>query len=110
MIHVIIYQNSKKKISGFRTIGHAGFADEGQDVVCAAASILVINTINAIECFTKDKASLVSDDLDGVIEYQLKGNSSEQTELLLKTMVMGLQAMSDDDNYAEYIDLTFEEV
>lgn len=110
MIHVTIYQNSKKEYTGFKTYGHAGFSDEGQDIVCAAASILVINTMNAIEKFTEDNASMVSDDPDGVIEYSIKGKPSKEAELLLKTMVLGLEEMSDDENYAEYIDLTFEEV
>ena len=34
--------------------GHAGYAEPGQDIVCAAVSALVINTINAIEAFTED--------------------------------------------------------
>ena len=88
MIHVTIFQNKYKECVGFQTEGHAEYADPGQDIVCAAASILVINTINAIEEFTEDDASL----------------------LLLNTMILGLEQMVDDDNYAEYIDLTFEEV
>ena len=110
MIHVTIYQNQRKEFTGFKTYGHAGFADEGQDIVCAAASVLIINTINAIEKFTEDNASMVSDDPDGVIEYSIDDRPTKEAELLLRTMVLGLEEMSDDENYAEYIDLTFEEV
>ena len=62
MIHVTIFQNKYKECVGFQTEGHAEYADPGQDIVCAAASILVINTINAIEEFTEDDASLISED------------------------------------------------
>ena len=31
-------------------------------------------------------------------------------QLLLNTMILGLKGMADDENYEEYIDLTFEEV
>ncbi len=110
MIHVTIYQNKRKEYTGFKTYGHAGFSDEGQDIVCAAVSVLIINTVNAIEKFTKDRTSLVSDDAEGVIDYSLKERPSKEAELLLDTMVLGLTEMSDDENYAEYIDLTFEEV
>ena len=89
--------------------GHAGYADAGQDIVCAAASILVINTINAIEEFTEDDASLISEDEMGMISYHLN-HPSKDAQLLLNTMILGLEQMVDDDNYAEYIDLTFEEV
>ena len=40
MIKVTIYQNSKQEISGFTLQGHAGYAENGSDVVCAAVSVL----------------------------------------------------------------------
>ena len=101
MIHVTIFQNKYKECVGFQTEGHAEYADPGQDIVCAAASILVINTINAIEEFTEDET--------GMISYHLN-HPSKDAQLLLNTMILGLEQMVDDDNYAEYIDLTFEEV
>ena len=39
----------------FRIKGHAGYAEEGQDIVCAAVSVLIINTVNSLETFTEDK-------------------------------------------------------
>ena len=42
MIHVTIFQNKYKECVGFQTEGHAEYANPGQDIVCAAASILVI--------------------------------------------------------------------
>ena len=66
MIHVTIFQNKYKECVGFQTEGHAEYADPGQDIVCAAASILVINTINAIEEFTED--AFTCDCKDGMIE------------------------------------------
>ena len=110
MIHVTIYRNEKREYIGFRTNGHAGYREEGQDIVCAAASMLVINTINAIELYTKDETSMVSDDISGIIEYEIKDRPSKEVQLLMKTLVLGLKQMADDENYAEYIDLTFEEV
>ena len=106
MIHVTIFQNKYKECVGFQTEGHAEYADPGQDIVCAAASILVINTINAIEEFTEDDASLISEDEMGMISYHLN-HPSKDAQLLLNTMILGLEQMVDDDNYAEYIDLTF---
>ena len=46
---------------------------------------------------------------DGMISYHLN-HPSKDAQLLLNTMILGLEQMVDDDNYAEYIDLTFEEV
>ena len=110
MIHVVIYQNEKEECTGFQTEGHAEYADPGQDIVCAAASVLIINTMNAIEAFADDQASLVTEEEEGFIHYELNGRPSMEASLLLKTMVLGLSEMAHDEDYAQYIDLTFEEV
>ena len=110
MIYLTIYKNSKHQCAGFRAEGHAGYAESGQDVVCAAASVLVVNTLNAIEKFTDDRTSLVSDDSEGLIDFQIKGSPSKEAELLLNAMILGLQEMADDENYSDYMDLTYEEV
>ncbi len=110
MLHIVIYQNKKREYTGFQTEGHAEFAEQGEDIVCAAASILVINTMNAIEAYTKDKFSMFSDEEEGLISFHFEGTVSKESDLLMKTMVLGLKDMADDENYEEYIDLTFEEV
>ena len=110
MIHAVIYQNKRKEYRGFKLSGHAGYAKHGQDIVCAAASVLVINTINAIERFTDDAFSLSSEEESGVISCQFKDTPSKEAGLLLRTMILGLSDMADDENYEKYIDLTFKEV
>ena len=67
MIHVTIFQNKYKECVGFQTEGHAEYADPGQDIVCAAASVLIINTMNAIELYTEDAFSVFSDEETGMI-------------------------------------------
>ena len=42
-----------RQFLGFDCLGHAGYAEEGEDIVCAAISALVINTINSLEMFTR---------------------------------------------------------
>lgn len=110
MIHAAIYQNMKKECVGFKLSGHAGYAEAGQDIVCAAASVLVINTVNALERYTDDDFSVSSEEESGMIVCRFKKRPSCEAELLLKTMILGLSDMADDENYEEYIDLTFEEV
>ena len=109
MTKVTIYKNVKNECVGFKALGHAGYAEEGEDIVCAAISILTINTMNAIETFTDADVSLEADEEIGFIEYRID-EPTKETSLLLDTMVLGLQTMADDENYAEYIDLLFEEV
>ena len=109
MTKVTIYKNVKNECVGFKALGHAGYAEEGEDIVCAAISILTINTMNAIETFTDADVSLETDEEIGFMEYRIY-KPTKETSLLLDTMVLGLKTMADDENYAEYIDLLFEEV
>ena len=109
MTKVTIYRNEKKECVGFRAVGHAGYAYEGEDIVCAAISVLTINTINAIEAFTDVEASVSSDDETGMIDYRID-KSTKDTTLLLNTMILGLEMIVSNEDYAEYIDLKFEEV
>lgn len=71
--------------------GHAGYARSGEDIVCAAVSILVINTVNAIDRFTQTRFQLHSDDSEGYIEAVFDREVTDQAGLLLDTMVMGLE-------------------
>ena len=110
MIHVTIFCNEDEVCVGFQAEGHAGYAELGDDIVCAAASVLIINTINSIEVFTDDEVSLESDEESGMITYRLLDEPSRGATLLLESMILGLQDMVDEKDYADYIDLTFEEV
>ena len=110
MIHITIFENEKNECIGFQTEGHAGYAESGEDIVCAAASMLVLNTMNAIEAFASDEYSVMADEDTGMISWHLSDSPSKEAELLLKTMILGLKDMASDENYAEYIELTFEEV
>ena len=35
--------------------GHAGYAQEGEDIICAAVSALALNFFNSVETFTEDE-------------------------------------------------------
>lgn len=110
MIQITIFQNHKKECMGFQTTGHAGYAESGQDIVCAAVSVLMINTINAIDAFTSDEITCFSDEEEGVLVCHLTDHPSKDTNLLMNTMLLGLREMASDENYAGYMKLSFEEV
>lgn len=69
--------------------GHAGYAEKGEDIVCAAVSALVINTINSIEEFTED--AFTCDCRDGMIQnWEFTSSVSPETELLMDSLMLGL--------------------
>ncbi len=55
MTTVVIFK-SKDSYKGFTCTGHAEFAEAGKDIVCASISVLVINTLNAIEQFANENS------------------------------------------------------
>ena len=70
--------------------GHAGYAEEGEDIVCAAVSALVINAINSIEEFTEDAFTM--DCKDGQISnWEFTSDISASSELLMKSLMLGLE-------------------
>ena len=96
MIKISIYQNEEDVITGFRLNGHAGYAEHGQDIVCAAVSALVINTINSVEQFTQDVFSLEQDEESGTIEFHVTSEISDESKLLLNSLFLGLSGIQED--------------
>ena len=108
MIRVTIYQNSEQKILGFAMQGHAGYAESGSDIVCAAVSVLAQNTVNSIEQFTEDRFTVDVDEQMGGLDFKIEPGYSKETALLLNSLILGLQGI--EEEYMEYIDVIFEEV
>ena len=110
MIKITVYKNQKHVYVGFDIEGHAGFHEEGKDIVCAAVSVLVINTINSIERFTADITSSLSQEDSGRIEFRFQNSPSHDAKLLLDSMILGLEEIEENSEYQSYIDIIFEEV
>ena len=109
MTKVTFYQNSDNQCVGFTSEDHAGYGEEGEDIVCAAISALVINTVNSIEAFTEDDYVVDVDEASAKIHFMLKDKPSDSSLLLLNSLILGLQRM-EDEQYTEFIDIIFEEV
>ena len=110
MIRVTIYRTGRHEYTGFDMSGHAEYDDPGKDIVCAAVSALVINTINSIEHFTDDETSCISDEESGTITFRFSKIPSHDAALLLDSMILGLGEIEDNSEYKSYIDIIFKEV
>ena len=109
MTKVTFYQNSENQCVGFTSADHAGYAQEGEVIVCAGSSALVINTVNSIEAFTEDEFTIDVDESSARIHFMIKNKPSKESLLLLNSLILGLQRM-EDEQYTEFIDIIFEEV
>jgi uncharacterized protein YsxB (DUF464 family) len=105
MINVSIFKNAENLITGFTLSGHADYSEYGSDVVCSAVSALVINTINSIENFTSDRFRLEQDENKGFIEFHVISSISNNSNLLLSSLALGLQGIEEDYSN-KYIKLT----
>lgn len=108
MITITIYRN-RDRVAGFRCAGHSGYAESGNDIVCAGVSALVINTINSIEAFTSAAFHLDTEAESGLIDFRFDQESEHDSELLIRSMVLGLQGIQSDYGN-EYLILDFKEV
>lgn len=72
--------------------GHAGYADKGKDIVCAAVSVLAQTLIKALESLTQDKIYRVV--RDGYINIGFR-DLSEQGKLLVDSFFIGICGVRD---------------
>jgi uncharacterized protein YsxB (DUF464 family) len=110
MTRVTFYQNRNGHLTGFRAADHAGYAETGEDIVCAAVSALVIHTINSIERFTSQKTESSADEEEAVILFSLKGEMNSDAQLLLKSLAQTLSDMQEEESYRDFVDVNFMEV
>lgn len=105
-----IEQNVKvnlESVTGFCSEGHAGYARHGKDIVCAAVSALVMNTMNSIHSFTSDVFDYKEDEKKGMIDFKIVSEPCPETKLLFKSLILGLQGIQEE--YGEkYLRIDFQ--
>ncbi|MDE6601886.1 MAG: ribosomal-processing cysteine protease Prp [Lachnospiraceae bacterium] len=91
MTRITIYKTKAGEYRKFTCDGHAAYADYGQDIVCAAISVLVINTVNALDEITKEPVQVEADENAGRISCSfLKQPLRETSVALMDSLVLGL--------------------
>ena len=88
MISVRFSIDSDGLYRGFTVDGHAGYADAGEDILCAAVSALAQNTMNSIEALTNDR--FVCDVDDGYLSVRFPEKLSDESKLLMNSLNLGL--------------------
>lgn len=95
MIKIHVKRSDSGNIIGFQVSGHAGFADYGNDIVCASVSVLVINCINSIEKYSPTtKIVTKEDEQAGLIDFSCE-QPDEYAILLMNSLLLGLQGIQE---------------
>jgi len=91
-----------EQILGFECKGHAGYAEEGSDIICAAVSILTTTCANALESVAGVEGRAKVD--EGYMQVLIEKNQvSHDTQVIFRTVIQGLRDLT--DAYPEYLQL-----
>jgi len=110
MTKITFHKTKAGEYRGFACEGHAGYADYGQDIVCASISVLVINTINSLEEIAGERMEVAADEDTGTIRCSFVDLPLKETsKVLMDSLVLGLTQI--EQQYGKkHCKLTFEEV
>lgn len=75
--------------------GHAGLTKKGEDIICAAVSILAQNLVNSIQNLTQDKITCVIESGKVIINLDFE-NLSEQTKTLIDSFFLGICSIANE--------------
>ena len=91
MISITVKRDSSKRIRAFTAKNHS------KSNVCAAVSMMVINTVNSIGALTGEPFDCKQDKKKGNITFSLKlPEPGEGALLLLEAMYLGLSSVKDE--------------
>ncbi len=110
MIKATFFKDSDGGYRGFSLSGHAGYAEAGSDIVCAAVSMLAINTVNSIELFTTDRIIANTDNEKGLLTCSFEGEVSSESTLLIDSLLLGLKEVERTYTDKTYIKISMKEV
>jgi uncharacterized protein len=104
MTNVTLYQTSDGLLRGFECRGHAGYAPAGNDIVCAAVSVLSTTCANALETVAGVKPQLTVQ--DGFMKLSLSADCVGQhdAQVILRTFEQGIRDIA--LSYPKYIHIT----
>ena len=84
------FRTEGNRVTGFDSVGHSGYAEEGEDIVCAA----ITSAIRLVEATINDVmglcASVKVDRHTGSIAFRLPGGLSPAAEATCQNLLTGL--------------------
>ena len=98
-------------LEGFTCQGHAGYAEEGADIVCAAVSILTTTCANALESVAGIIPGITAREKDAYLQLTLPLGLEQAKKHDAQVLLLALrQGMKDlQEAYPKYIHLSNQE-
>lgn len=101
-----VFEKVPSGYSGLRISGHAGYADKGQDIVCAAVTSALLLTVNGITEILQVAAT--ADVAENNVHFMLPLGAPQPARDYLAALKLHLEYLSTD--YPNTIHLTTLEV
>ncbi len=103
MITVVVFKNKQNQIIRFTVNGHAGFAESGSDIVCAAATVAAMTAVNGLTDVANIamEPQVASGHIDCVLPSVLSAKQRHDADVLLNSMMLTFDNLA--ELYADYI-------
>jgi len=99
MIRSTVWRDGQGRVRRIAVKGHAGAAEHGQDIVCAAVSVLVANAINSSEhllgVHIASDDDVAPGDVDCTLPILDQEALDDKLQLLFEALVFGIQQVAD---------------
>ena len=86
----VVFRMEDDRITGFEARGHSGYAEAGEDIVCAA----VTSAVRLVECTVNDvmglRAAVKVHEAAAAISLRLPGGLEPTTESTCQSLMTGL--------------------
>ena len=106
MTNIKIFKNDGNIVC-VQCMGHSGYAERGEDIVCAGVSTLVQTAVLGLLTVAKVNVDLVRDDEAGYLKAKLPNNitaeENHDAQTILLTMLCGLSDLR--ESYSDFINL-----
>lgn len=97
----------KDSIVSLEASGHAGFASHGEDIVCAAISVLMQTAVNSLEAVAGIDFIIFEADESGYMYIELPAGLNDaqalKADVIMNTVLTGLRGIA--DAYPKHIKL-----
>ena len=107
----ITFRSEGNRIIGFDSQGHSGYAEAGEDIVCAA----ITSAIRLVECTINDVLGLAASvkvrESDASISLRLPGSLGQTAESTCQALLTGMMVYFTElhDEYPDNIEVLEEE-
>ena len=103
----VTFHTEGSRIVGFDAMGHSGYAQEGEDIVCAA----VTSTVRLIECVLNEVMGLCAavkvNEKKAQISLRIPGSMGQTAESTCQTLLTGMMVYLTQlhSEYPDYVEV-----